>query len=120
MFDLGYNNKKGHAFEWAWPFTYCLQFQSEQIFGLRLDTSYQFHIKALSALARHWLLNVLSVRLRRRYPRRLDIIFDLKSILSRLGTQSGSYIEVDVDDDGKLFPLGKSQNFEELFIDEKA
>jgi len=31
-----------------------------------------------------WLLNVLSVRLRRLLPRRLDIIFDLKPELHRL------------------------------------
>ena len=42
---------------------------------------FRFHIKALSLLARLRLLNVLSARLRRLYPRRLDIIFDLKSEL---------------------------------------
>lgn len=42
--------------------------------------SYQFHIKALSALARLRLLNVLPVRLRRLNPRRLDFILDLKLV----------------------------------------
>ena len=39
---------------------------------------YQFHIKALSSLARIQLLNVPVVRLRRLNPRRLDFILDLK------------------------------------------
>jgi hypothetical protein len=42
----------------------------------------QFHIKVLSSGARLWLLNVLSVRLRRLKPRRLDIILDLEPALS--------------------------------------
>ena len=39
--------------------------------------SFQFHIKALSSLARLRLLNVPIVRLRRLNPRRLDIILNL-------------------------------------------
>ncbi|WP_408967395.1 lipid A deacylase LpxR family protein [Oryzomonas sp.] len=45
------------------------------------QTVYQFRIKALSALARLRLLNVLPVRFRRLNPRRLDFILDLKSVL---------------------------------------
>jgi outer membrane protein insertion porin family len=41
----------------------------------------QFQIKALSSLARLRHLNVLSVRLRRLNPRRLDFILDLESVL---------------------------------------
>jgi hypothetical protein len=42
---------------------------------------FQFQIKAASSLARLRLLNVLTVCLRRLDPRRLDVIFDLKSEL---------------------------------------
>jgi len=43
-----------------------------------IQTLYRFHIKTLSSLARHRPVNVLAVRLRRLYPRRFDIIFDLE------------------------------------------
>jgi hypothetical protein len=39
---------------------------------------FQFQIKTASLLALPRLLNVLTVRLRRLDPRRLDVIFDLK------------------------------------------
>ena len=45
---------------------------------LRLCGIYQFHIKALSSLARLRLLNVLSCTPRSLNPRRLDIILDLE------------------------------------------
>jgi hypothetical protein len=47
-------------------------------YAARLIMVFQFQIKAASALARLRLLNVLTVRLRRLNPRRLDVIFDLK------------------------------------------
>jgi hypothetical protein len=43
-----------------------------------MRAKFQFQIKAASSLARLRLLNVLTVRLRRLDPRRLDLIFDLK------------------------------------------
>jgi hypothetical protein len=46
--------------------------------------SYQFHIKALSSLARLRLLNVLSCTPRSLNPRRLDIILDLELESDRL------------------------------------
>ncbi len=45
---------------------------------------FHFQIKALSSLARLRLLNVLSVRLRRLNPLRLDFIFELKLVLLEL------------------------------------
>ena len=46
--------------------------------GGSVEESFKFRIKALASLARLRLLNVLRVRLRRRIPRRLAIILDLK------------------------------------------
>ena len=42
------------------------------------EALFQFQLKALSSLARLRLLNVLSVRLRRLNPRRLEITLDLE------------------------------------------
>lgn len=42
---------------------------------------FQFPIKAISSLAHHRLLNIRFVCLRRPYPRRFEIIFDLEFVL---------------------------------------
>ena len=46
-----------------------------------MNSLYQFHINAPSSLARLRLLSILVVCLRRLNPRRLDGIFNLKSVL---------------------------------------
>jgi hypothetical protein len=51
------------------------------VIALLRNLLFQFQVKAASSLARLRLLNVPPVRLRRLDPRRLDVIFDLKSAL---------------------------------------